>query len=318
MSETWYRGQSSAAGQTSGAAVGGHDLGDGVYYTNDAKVAGEYADIRVARSGGERQVVQVTVDRAALGRVLDLTQDPRWRKFLETPQIPGMANTTPRALIKLANQNYPNLFTTFVREHRIAIAQYDAVIAEEFVRGGNQLCIRNVNGQPSAIAKGLQARWAPLGGEAPVARMEVTLTRITFRPASSGGPGAFQTYWRERETRLANNQAGWAVFGVMLGGAIQSVGDIGIQRRAQSELEKRGDEIRAVHAKGMGVMAIIRTMEWETPDFNGMRARSFVSVILQPGLTPEDAMNRWTSQQNLVADAPKGWRMRTPEYLWIE
>lgn len=317
MGETWFRGQSSNAPPVAGAQVGGHDLGDGVYYTDSEAVAGQYADTRVARSGGQRQVLAVTFERAELGRILDLRQDARWRTFLDRPMAPGSANTTPRGMIQMANQNYAPLFQTFLRDNAIDIRQYDVVIAEEFVRGGYQLCVLNVNGAPSALAQRLQARWRPVGAGGGAAA-NFSVSRITFRPGGGDGPAGFQTYLRERETRLANTQAGWMMLGVALGAAIQSLGDVGIQRQIQSSLEAQAEDIHAWHDRGLGVLALIRTMEWETEDFNGMRARSFLSVILQPGLSPEDAMNRWNSQDQMTAGPPRGWRMRPTEYLWIE
>jgi hypothetical protein len=322
MSETWYRGQSSAAGQTSGAAVGGHDLGDGVYYTNEPKVAEQYADTRVAKSGGTKSVVQVTVARAELGRVLDLTKDVRWQKFLDTPQIPGRADLTPRSLITQANQNYPRFFEGFIKQHKISLDQYDVILAEEFVRkpASTQMCVRNKAGKPSQLATTLQARWQPVGQPgAPAALKTFDITRLTFRPATGpGDPAGFQSYLRGRENRLSNTQAGWAMVGALLGGAIQSLGDVGIQWQIRKAIEEtHAQTIRAIHGRGLGALAIVRTKEWEMADFNGARARAFVDVIIQAGVSPEDALNRFQSEPQLLAGPGEGWRMRPSEFLWI-
>lgn len=319
MTETWFRGQSTAAPPVTGSQVGGHDLGDGVYYTDSAKVADAYADLRVKSAGGARMVVEVSVTRAELGRVLDLTKDPRWQKFLDTPQLPGRPETTPRSFIKQANQNYPRFFEGFIKTNKIQLSQYDAIIAEEFVRGGSQLCIRHQAGQPSALAKTMQARWRPVGSAAPAPAATFDITRLTFRPGSApGNPAGFQAYMRGHEQRLANTQAGWAMLGALLGGAIQALGDVGIERQVRKAIEEtHAPTIRAIHERGLGALVIVRTKEWEREDFNGMRARAFVSVVVQAGVSPEDALNRFQTEPQLLAGPGEGWRMRPSEFLWI-
>ncbi len=322
MGDVWYRGQSSAAGQTSGAAVGGHDLGDGVYYTNEPKVAEQYADTRVAKSGGTKSVVQVTVTPGELGRVLDLTKDARWQRFLDTPQVPGRADLTPRSLISQANQNYPRFFEGFIKQHKINLDQYDVILAEEFVRKptSTQMCVRNKGGQPSQLARTLQARWQPVGQPGASAALKTfDITRLTFRPGTGpGNPGGFQDYLRGRENRLSNTQAGWAMLGVMLAGAAQALGDVAIQRQVRKSIEvTNAERIRNLHAQGFGALVIIRIMEWENQDGNGMRARSLLEIRIQHGASPEDALNRYQTEPQLLAAPPKGWRMRPSEFLWI-
>ncbi|MBL8588464.1 MAG: hypothetical protein JNK46_08045 [Methylobacteriaceae bacterium] len=313
MGETWYRGQSTQAPPVTGSQVGGHDLGDGVYYTNDPKVAELYADTRVYKSGGQKQVVEVTIERQELGRVLDLTRDARWRAYLDQPGI--------RAAIK-TQQNYPKLFGAFVAVEKINLAQYDVIIAEEFVRGGNQLCVRHQNGKPSAVAVALEARWRPAGqggSPAPAPAKTFDITRLTFRPGTGpGNPAGFETYLRGRENRLNNTQAGWAMLGVLLGGAIQALGDVGIERQVRKAIEEtHAATIRAIHERGLGALVIIRTKEWEMQDANGMRARALVEVRIQAGVSPEDALNRWQTEPQLFAGPGPGWRMRPSEFLWI-
>src|SRR5262245_47090783 len=94
MSETWYRGEGAGVepGKPGGAL---HDLGDGLYFTDTEDVAWQYAKIR-APGYKEYRVWQVTVDRQTLGRVLDLTTDPRWVKFMGEPMAPGSTNPNLR------------------------------------------------------------------------------------------------------------------------------------------------------------------------------------------------------------------------------
>jgi len=311
--ELWFRGQSTAAPPVLGSQVGGHDLSDGVYYTNDAKVAEEYANVRVRENGGTKQVVQVYVGPSDLGRALNLTKDPRWQKYLDTPQIPGRMDLTPRAMIKMANQNYPLLFEAFIKAEKIQISQYDAIIAEEFVRGGKQLCILHKNGAPSPIANAIKARWQAPGSLPPRPTIQITPVTVPRQ-----GMSDFNQYMTSRDKRLKNTENSWAVLGSMLAGAIQDVGDLGIRYQIEKRIkEDHADTIRRIHANGLGVLVIVARAEWEIADFNGMRARMLVGVYVQGGLSPNDAFERYNSQSSLTAGPPKGYRMMPKELIWI-
>src|SRR5713226_5537323 len=90
MGETWYRGE--AAGVAPSKPGGDpHDLGDGLYLTDTEDVAWQYAKLR-APGNKEYRVWQASVDRQTLGRVLDLTMDSRWTKFITGPMVPGSRN----------------------------------------------------------------------------------------------------------------------------------------------------------------------------------------------------------------------------------
>ena len=309
MSDTWFRGESTNAGP---ARPGGHihDFGDGVYFTDSKPVAELYARTRVKESGGDPRVYQVRTSSPVLGRVLDLTNDPRWQTFLRTPQIPGSLQTTPETLIRQANENYGRFFQAFVGQNRIRLQDYDAVIGPEFVRGGKQLGILHRDGRASPIAVQVLARMqlvdsARAGGSSPV----VPPTRST-PPLGGGG-------LRGAGRGVVSNQAAMAMVGQLLGAGIQAIGDVGIQRRIRQELETaHALSITNILNRGEGVLVIIVLQEWERPDVNGMRARGLLSVLVEGGPTQQEALDRWRNTPRLLQGPPRGWRVRT-EYSWI-
>jgi hypothetical protein len=137
--ETWWRG----AGQgVAPASPGGvvHDFGDGLYLTTEETVARQYATLRAGEKGTP-QLFKIDLERAGLGRVLDLTKDARWAQFMSKPAFPG--GPTHQSLIEMANENYSRFFRAFVSENKINLGEVDAVIGPEYVRGGTQVCIRN-------------------------------------------------------------------------------------------------------------------------------------------------------------------------------
>ncbi len=151
MAEIWYRGQSNTVAPSEpGGSI--HDFGDGMYLTDSREVAEQYARTRVEDGGGQPEVLTINIERSELGKVLDLSSDPRWQRFLSHPQVPGRPDLTPENLIKMANENYGRFFEQFVRKNKIRIKEYDAVIGPEFVRGGTQLAILHKNDGPSPLA----------------------------------------------------------------------------------------------------------------------------------------------------------------------
>ena len=161
--QTWYRGEGlGVPAAVPGAAL--HDLGEGLYLTDNAAVAGEYAALRAGASPELARTLTATLDPRILGRVLDLTTDARWAAYLRSSPVPGGA--TVEHMIKMANENYSRFFEQFLRSNNIRIADFDAIKAQEFVRGGTQLCIRNpqVQAQVRAVLRAVPAEAAAVTG----------------------------------------------------------------------------------------------------------------------------------------------------------
>ena len=70
-----------------------------------------------------------------------------------------------------------------------------------------------------------------------------------------------------------------AFLGAAMGGFFQWLGDVGVQRRIEHDLRTvHQAAIRRILAGGQGVLIVIRMQEWETADFNGMRARGYLGI----------------------------------------
>lgn len=109
-----------------------------------------------------------------------------------------------------------------------------------------------------------------------------------------------------------------ALLGQLLGTAIQSIGDFGIQWRVQREVETTyAQTIQHMLARGDGVLVIIALQEWIQPDFNGMRGRGLLSVYVQGGPTQAAALENWRGVPRLLQGPAKGWRV-FERYAWID
>jgi hypothetical protein len=155
----WFRGQASGVPRTQAGQVV-HDLGDGVYYTDSAKAAQGYADLRAADAAakGAKATADTggfTAGRQLFGRTLDLTRDPRWAKFLRSkPPVPAMGGTWREYMAK-TTEFYNAGFTEFLRQNGIKhttiggyvskLTDYDTVIAEDLIRNprAKQMVIMN-------------------------------------------------------------------------------------------------------------------------------------------------------------------------------
>lgn len=183
MSETWYRGE--AVGSPTSKPGGNlHDLGDGLYFTDTEDVAWQYAKIR-APGYKEYRVWQVSVERMSLGRVLDLTADGRWNKFMLEPLLPGRPGTR-LSFVRQQNELYNQFFQEFLRLNGIDLSSYDAVIGPEYVRGGKQLCILNKNNLTSRLAARIRSLMVPEAWAARLSKVAGRWGKFSF-PRAAGG-----------------------------------------------------------------------------------------------------------------------------------
>lgn len=121
-----------------------------------------------------------------------------------------------------------------------------------------------------------------------------------------------------RARNLLRNQDAVAFLGAALEGLMMSIGDLGIQRRIQNELETTlAPAIERILSRGDGVLVIVRMQEWAMPDFNGHKARALVGVYVEGGPTFEAAKRSWQDTPKLMQGSWEGWAMRTEEYHWI-
>jgi hypothetical protein len=128
MPETWYRGESpKLAPSKPGGSL--HDLGDGMYLTDSEQVAWKYAKSRADGEHKDYRVLQVSVDRKSLGRVLDLSKDPGWQKFMKQPMFPGHTHPSLQKsrldYVKGQNELYGQFFREYLQANKLNINAYE-------------------------------------------------------------------------------------------------------------------------------------------------------------------------------------------------
>jgi hypothetical protein len=149
--------------------------------TNDAAVAEQYSSLRAGTEPAAGRVLSASLERPQLGRILDLTRDPRWAEYMRT----RVGSLTYEQLIRMANENYWRFFQEFLRSNSLALESFDAIIGPEYVRGGTQLCIRN-----SVIAeqvRGMLSAVTAMAEPAPVEFRVSTQFRVAQVESIPGG-----------------------------------------------------------------------------------------------------------------------------------
>jgi hypothetical protein len=123
---------------------------------------------------------------------------------------------------------------------------------------------------------------------------------------------------QSKAQRVLRDQDVMAVLGIALGMLAQWIGDLHDQRRVVKELQTtRANEIRTILSQGQGVLIIIRMEEWRYPDFNGMRARHLLGVIVRGGPNAVTALQSWQNEPQLLRSPMQGW-WAYEHYLWID
>ncbi|MFN8397774.1 MAG: SpvB/TcaC N-terminal domain-containing protein [Bacteroidia bacterium] len=130
---TLYRGEGVGVPRVNEGNVAFHDLGDGYYWTDDLYVAREYGNERMLQNEVDGLVKQTVVDTSGM-RILDLTTDPRWERFLAKQGVDKK--------ILLWSENYGATFQGFLNEHKINLNDFDLIIGEEARLGGKQYVFR--------------------------------------------------------------------------------------------------------------------------------------------------------------------------------
>ena len=314
-----------------------HDFGDGLYFTNSKEVAEQYASTRVMAGGGSPQLFHIILPRGHLGRVLDLTADSRWEKFIMQPYGRDPNQTLLSVIVNprkgansTRNEMYSRFFQIFAEQHKIDLRKIDAVIGPEYVRGGLQMGILHKDGAPSKLAQDVRMSLRPLG-EAPQMpiRLQQTVSGGTgpqtrTQPDRTGNlgydGGALGSALYQVGTQRAGmigNQAAVAMLGGALAGLFTSVNDRAIRRNVEAQLSgHHAAAMDSIMRRGDGVLVIIRLEQWAMPDFNGSRMRRLHSVSLQGGKSQQSALNQWQSMPRMFAGPPKGW-LAFEEYVWI-
>jgi hypothetical protein len=111
-----------------------HDLGPGIYFTDDPKLAATYA--KEVRGTSDEPGIMLKAELAVedLGNTLDLVNGPfagRWDDLAEQAGKVG-----------LWNEKYLNLLNGFLNEIGHKLDDFDTIIGPEYLRGGSQFRIR--------------------------------------------------------------------------------------------------------------------------------------------------------------------------------
>lgn len=315
---TWYRGESTGARL---AAHGGfvHDLGDGMYFTDDLHVAYVYANKRVKEAGGQGQVLRIELGNSQLGRVLDLRADPRWASFVKPIE----------SHIRASNENYGRSFQDFLKFHKIDLNQYDAVIGKEYLNGGIQLCILNRNGQTSQLARMVRGSMEPLSGTVEFQLRPMQIDKASLGRWWQGRNGGtqspqgtavkeFNEYTRQFYGQQRSMENGAALFGQLLAGVIHRGNCWAVRAVARDQLaEKYQPQIANYFAQGKGVLVVMLIQEPLMEDVNGYRSQVLRSLILMPGVSPEASLRDWKSSNSMTVGPDRNCRL-VEDYLWLD
>lgn len=102
-------------------------------FIDSAQAAQGYADLRAGKPGGGNTLA-ATFDRRLPGKVLDLPADPRWARFLASkPPVASMGETWAHYMAR-STELYNNGFHEFLRQNKLQLSQYDAIIAEDQIQ----------------------------------------------------------------------------------------------------------------------------------------------------------------------------------------
>jgi hypothetical protein len=270
--ETWFRGEGTGVAPSKpGGSV--HDFGDGLYLTNSADVASQYADTRAASQKGSSPLVRSgSFERTELGRVLDLTQNAQWQSYLSSRPITN--GDTIETLIRRGNENYWTFFNDFLKSNKLSLNNYDTIIGPEFVRGGTQACIRNPK-----IADRIMGVFRPFTPGAP-AKQEEPKAQTT--PGAAGSPGVPATSSYSTGTRVTAGAV------LVLQGASLIAGKFSDDKQAElarEKIERLEKNFYALQANHPELGAWI-TVYWQVVGHGDAGSvRTFFDVSIQTGTT---------------------------------
>ncbi len=253
--QIWFRGE--AVGVAASRAGGDvHDFDDGVYYTDSYDVAKSYAQMRSTQPGNER-VYQVSVEMKNL-RVLDLTTHPEWAKLMKSPLSPLRSQTTEEFLRTApASQNYNGIFRMFLKNAKLDLKDFDAVIGPEFIRGGKQMCLLHKEGVPSAVANNLKSIRVPVNSK-PVPATPVGKLRFQGKI----GPG-LKSFVKGTAMSLAAGAA-LMIMGWLLQKFLDELQLKNIAQKVEEDASHRLTEIAEIQSSGRNAYVNVTIELFET------------------------------------------------------
>ncbi len=266
MGNIWYRGEGKGVTPSSPGGAP-HDLGDGLYLTDTEDVAWIYARTRAQGDLKNYRIWQVKLNSSRLGRVLDLTTDSRWTKFMTTKNDPSLLGKSRLFYLQAQNELYGQFFKEFLKVHKINIESYNAVIGHEYVRGGKQLCILSNKGR---IPTRQQARVRALLRPEPWAvRLTKTQPSSASTSVKGGGGGSTPAATMKGFATTMKNVAKIAGSLVVMAG-VGMIVDFLNQRQIDKRNEKK-------------FMQRMKELEPEIQKFVSARKRMILHSLLEGG-----------------------------------
>lgn len=320
--ELWMRGEA-AGGPVAMPGEWIHDFGDGMYFTDQHKVARMYAE-KNAASPDQQRIVGVVIDTSKY-RVLDLrdTTKLEGQKWAEqfSPKTPGGEKLFEVISSGTLNKMYGTVFDTFLRANNLNRNDYDLIIGPEYVRGGMQMCVVQKGAGPSALALQLRSEFKTIsvGPAGPPQTAKAVyrppqIRSVTPRPVSLGDRF---TMPNNPLRRVAANQNAMAALGI----AFEAAGFWYQQKEMAAEVRRRletkyRDYVQQAFSRGEGVLAIIYINEWILPDVNGFYPKMLAGVAVESGPTQDDAFYTYRSRQNLTPGPSPNCRIYEM-YQWV-
>jgi len=140
-----------------------HDVGHGLYLTNQEWLAEGYARLRSSEAEGSKPILlHAAFPRNELppgSRILNLTGGSTgalWEFFLRSEAAkPGGFDIFNNVVYRnqMWGQTYYHFFTRFLKMHNLDVNNYDIILAPEYVRDGIQIVVRNEALEKKILAK---------------------------------------------------------------------------------------------------------------------------------------------------------------------
>jgi hypothetical protein len=259
----WYRGEGVGVNQAMPGETAPNDILDGMYFTDQEAVAGTYAAKRASEIK-LRRVYELKLDTSKL-RILDLTNDPRWKQFISTPL--GKGRGTLEDLMKLqtggSTRIYAQTTKNFIEHYRINVSEFDGIIGHEYLNGGRQLCILYKKGGPTPLHTELRKQFVAVGLKIPVPKTP----KASLRWAGKIGPGL----------KLGAAIGANLLFSFLMSKIFQNMSEDGVKRQWEKllpEIErqvkaKRIDALR-LFDQGLKAFAVVRVSVTSTERIDRM------------------------------------------------
>ena len=117
------------------------------------------------------------------------------------------------------------------------------------------------------------------------------------------------------------NTKGAAEGGVkLIAKAMRWLHEVGFEKQIKKSIESDAiiEKISSEMSDNQGVLIEINYCEWELPDFNGSKAKSFLSTyVVGAGDNPESVLRLYLQTTRLSGSLGRGWIVKHI-YIWVK